>query len=105
MFENLINKKASKNKKKQNDIKFSKKIFTADFPKEITHKTQYGNSTKSMACYFSQWQLIPYLRLSEMLNEYGNMPLSQASLARFNKEAYCRLEEFENIAKRVALVS
>ena len=83
----------------------SKLEYVARFPDTIQSQSQYGASIKSMACYFSQWQLLPYARLASLFKEYGDFNLSQGSLVNFNTEAYKRLEEFEAIAKSELLKS
>lgn len=62
--------------------------------------TQYGNSVKAMAVYGSMFQLLPYERLADQFDELYDMPLSVGSLVRFNQEAYCLLEWFEEYVTR-----
>jgi len=47
----------------------------------------------------SQFQLLPYQRISDYFGDQLDLPLSTSSLFNFNKEAYRGLVEFEEIAK------
>lgn len=73
--------------------------FTAKGPKGTERPIQYGASTKAMAVYMSQYQLIPYGRVEEYFRDQVTIPISVGSLFNFNKEAFDRLESFELIAK------
>lgn len=73
--------------------------FVAEFPEEVGSKTQYGSGVRTAACYFSQWQLLPYERLSDFFTSYAGMPISQGTLVNINQEAFRKLERFERIAK------
>ena len=56
---------------------------------------QYGPSVKSFAVYMSQYQLIPYARVQEVLKDQFGLKISSGSLSNFNKEAFEKLEFFE----------
>jgi transposase len=73
--------------------------YVADFPEGVSRPIQYGQSIKSHAVYLSQFQLLPYERLSDYFMNEAQLPVSVGSLFNFNKEAYDRLEEFEKLAK------
>lgn len=72
--------------------------YVADFPNHITKAIQYGPSVKSLAVYMSQYQLIPYNRVQEVFKDQFGLDISQGSLSNFNREAYEKLEDFENEA-------
>lgn len=74
--------------------------YVAKFPEDITTSVQYGAGVKSKAVYLSQYQLLPYLRIKEHFTDQVQLPLSTGSLCNFNQEAYEKLEQFEQIAKR-----
>jgi transposase len=76
------------------------KRYTAEFPANIKSETQYGAGVKSSASYMSQYQLLPYQRIKEQFADQMKLPLSTGSLYNFNKEAYDRLEQFEEIVKQ-----
>lgn len=70
--------------------------YVADFPQGVTRPVQYGDSVKAQAVYLSQFQLIPYERVRDQLQEQMELPLSVGTLYNFNRLAYERLEDFEH---------
>lgn len=72
---------------------------TADFPEGVTKAVQYGVSVKAHATFFSQYQLIPYDRVEETFRDQLGIPISKGSIYNFNKEAFEKLEEFDQIVK------
>lgn len=72
--------------------------YVADFPAHITKSIQYGPSVKSLAVYMSQYQLVPYNRVQEVFKDQFGLDISQGSISNFNREAYEKLEGFENEA-------
>ena len=71
----------------------------ADFPEGVTRPIQYGQSVKSHAVYLSQFQLIPYERVSDYFMNEAKIAVSVGSLFNFNQEAFERLEAFDQMAK------
>ena len=57
-------------------------------------------SVKAHATFFSQYQLIPYDRVEETFRDQLGIPISKGSIYNFNKEAFIKLEEFDQIVKR-----
>lgn len=76
------------------------KQYIAEFPEGVTRPAQYGNKMKAHSVYMSQFQLIPYDRIKDYFTDECDIPISAGSLANFNQEAYEKLEEFEEIAKK-----
>ena len=74
--------------------------YTADFPEGVTKAIQYGVSVKAHATFFSQYQLIPYGRVEETFRDQLGISISKGSIYNFNKEAFDKLEEFDQIVKR-----
>lgn len=74
-------------------------IYRARFPSGVTCKAQYGNSVKVHAVYLSQFQFIPYERLSQYFRDICGISLSQGSILNFNKQASDRLEETDEQIK------
>ena len=60
---------------------------------------QYGKGTKANIVYMSQFQLIPYDRISDYLASQIGIPVSTGSIFNFNSEAYRLLEKFEELVK------
>jgi len=74
--------------------------FVADFPKHISKAVQYGSTVKALSTYLSQYQLLPYNRVQEMFENCFDLKISQGTIYNFNKEAYKRLEYFEEEIKQ-----
>jgi transposase len=73
--------------------------FVAPFPDKVTRPAQYGVSVKSHSVYISQFQLIPYNRVEDYFRNEIQIPISAGSIFNFNKEAFRRLEPFEQWLK------
>ena len=73
--------------------------FTASFPLGVDQKTQYGNDVKAHGVYMSQFQMIPYNRLSDYFLSIAGVPVSEGSLYNFNLRAYQLLEQVEDHIK------
>jgi len=69
--------------------------YVAAFPDGVTRPVQYGRGVKAHAVYLSQFQLLPYDRIRDQLQEQMDVPVSAGSVYNFNCEAYARLEWFE----------
>jgi hypothetical protein len=71
----------------------------ADFPANIQQPVQYGSGVKSLAVYLSNYQFVPYERMSDLFKDVFSLPISQGTLVNINKNCYDRLENFEAIIK------
>ena len=71
----------------------------------MVRPVQYGSELKAHVVYLSQFQLLPYNRVSDYFAEEVNLPLSMGSVYNFNVEAYKALEEFTAIAKQKLIKS
>lgn len=81
------------------------KRFTADFPEGVNQPVQYGTTVKAHAVYMSQFQLIPYDRLTDYFSDQLGIPVSAGSFFNFNRQAYDLLETFEALAKQKLIES
>ncbi len=81
------------------------KRFVAPFPDGVIRPIQYGQSVKSHSVYLSQYQLIPYERLSDYFNNESGIPISVGSLFNFNQEAFDKLALFETFVKDKLMTS
>ncbi|NCO52295.1 MAG: IS66 family transposase [Deltaproteobacteria bacterium] len=80
------------------------KRYVASFPEGVTRPVQYGIGVKVNSVYMSQHQLIPYNRVEDHFREQLQIPVSNGSIGNFNKEAYDRLEPFDQwLGKQLAL--
>jgi transposase len=73
--------------------------FIAPFPDGVIRPVQYGSSVKAHGVYLSQFQLIPFERIQAQFADQYNIPISTGSFYNFNRDAYTRLVEFENVVK------
>lgn len=69
---------------------------TASFPETLTNTVQYGERLKSVAVYLTQYQLIPYKRSAELIEDLFNHHLSQGSIVTFNQSCHDELEAITN---------
>ena len=75
------------------------KRHTAPFPEGVNRPVQYGVSVKAHSVYLSQYQLIPYNRVEEAFQDQAGIPIGSGSIYNFNKDAYEKLEAFDDIVK------
>jgi transposase len=71
-------------------------VYRANFPKEATRPVQYGAYLKAYAIYISQFQLIPYDRVTQQINDTTAISLSVGSVYNFINEAYQLLQPFKH---------
>ncbi len=63
-------------------------ITEATFPEGVTRPVQYGSRIKGIISYLNQYQLIPYERTSELLNDIFGIKISKGTIFNTNREAY-----------------
>jgi len=61
---------------------------------------QYGSGISAFAVYMTQYQLLPYQRTAEVLNELAGLGISPATLQRAIRVAATRLEAPVNAIRR-----
>jgi len=83
----------------EKDCPFCRKHNKAAFPPDVTHKTQYGNNIKSIAVYLSNYELIPYDRLSELFEDIFHISISPGTLVNYNSITGESLKEPEAYIK------
>lgn len=76
------------------------KRYVAPFPEAVTRPVQYGIGVKVHSVYMSQYQLVPYNRVEDHFQDQLQIPVSNGSICNFTKEAYERLEVFEQWSKK-----
>jgi len=77
----------------------------ATFPEEAQQPVQYGPRLRSIGIYLSQYQLLPYERISELFADLFDHQISQATLVNANKAAYEVLEPVEEEIKQQIIAS
>lgn len=61
---------------------------------ELKQQVQYGPNIKSLVNYLNVYQIIPYKRLTELIEVIYGHKISQGSISNFNKEASFKLSTF-----------
>ncbi len=69
------------------------------FPQGVDYAVQYGPNIKSMVVYLQDYQLLPYERTKELVNDLLGHSLSKGSLYNFRQKAFDKLESFEEKLK------
>ena len=75
------------------------KRTTARFPDQVTNWVQYGPELRALATYLLTYQLLPYARACELLQELYGVSLSPGTLANLLAECHDRLQEPEQRIK------
>ncbi len=70
-------------------------ISKAKFPKNIKAVTQYGDNLKSLISYLNAYQMLPYERIAETIEDLTSHKMSVGSIYNFLNTHYDKLEEFE----------
>ncbi len=68
---------------------------TGLFPNDITHYVQYGANIKTLLTYLQDYQLLPYQRTAQLVDDLFEHKISQGTLYNIRKHAFEQLEEFE----------
>jgi transposase len=63
-------------------------ITEAAFPEGIKRPAQYGSRIKGFITYLSQYQLIPYERITELLVDMLGITISKGTIYNTNRQAY-----------------
>ena len=68
---------------------------TSLFPNDVTHYVQYGANIKTLLTYLQDYQLLPYQRTAQLVDDLFEHKISQGTLYNIRKYAFEQLEEFE----------
>ena len=79
------------------------KQFVASFPEGVSKAVQYGAGIKANAVYMNCYQMSSLSRIEDHFKDQLGLPVSQGSVYNFSKEAYNRLEYFEDWVKQALL--
>lgn len=74
-------------------------VVKAAFPEGVTQPVQYGAQVKALVSYFSQYQLLPYQRIQEVLQDVLNVSISQGSIKNILSHCHNILDGFEEQVK------
>ena len=75
------------------------------FPDHVAQPVQYGTELQAVACYLSQYQMVPLKRLQELFNDLYQIPLSQGTLDSILDRGHAHLFKFEHQVKQVLISS
>lgn len=77
----------------------------SNFPPEASHYVQYGPRIKGLMVYLQNYQLLPYSRTSELIEDLFDHKISCGTLHNAQKNAYNRLEHFEIDLKTLLIIA
>ena len=72
----------------------------AEFPSEVKSSTQYGNKLKSFVSYLNTYQMLPYERITELIEDLTSQKISTGTIYNFLNTHHKQLENFEAILKK-----
>ena len=75
----------------------------ADFPDKINATTQYGDNLKSFVSYLNAYQMLPYERIAETIQDLASHEMSTGTIYNFLNTHYDNLEKFEEVLKNSLL--
>jgi len=78
-------------------------INKAEFPANINATTQYGDNLKSLVSYLNAYQMLPYERISETIEDLTSHKISIGTIYNFLNTHYDKLEKFETNIKPLLL--
>ena len=71
----------------------------AAFPKKINATTQYGENLKSFIAYLNAYQMVPYERIAQTIEDLTSHKIGVGSIYNFLHTHYEKLENFETLLK------
>lgn len=77
----------------------------AKFPDEVKTSVQYGSRIKSLLVYLNQYQLLPYERTCQLVEDLFAHTISQGTLSNWNAECYRNLKSTEEQIRQAILAS
>jgi len=77
----------------------------ASFPEEVKTSAQYGSRIKSFLVYLNQYQLLPYERTVQLVEDLFSHTISQGTLYDWNTACFQHLESTEEQIRQAILTS
>jgi transposase len=78
-------------------------VNKAEFPENINATTQYGDNLKSFISYLNSYQMLPYERITETIQDLTSHKMSVGTIYNFLNIHYDKLETFETTLKQSLL--
>jgi len=75
------------------------------FPEDVNYKVQYGPNIKGTVVYLQDYQLLPYERTKELIQDLFCHSISTGSLYNFRRTAYSKLGTFDYQLKLLLISS
>ena len=76
-----------------------------NFPKGLVQTAQYGNNIKAFCAYLQNYQMLPYARCSELIEDLTGHRIAIGSLSNFQRRCFEMLLPYQEEAKRQLLKS
>lgn len=77
----------------------------ASFLKGLVQPAQYGDNLKALCAYLQNYQMLPYARCSEFIEDLTGHPIATGSLSNFQRQCFELLVPYQEEAKRQLLKS
>jgi len=77
----------------------------AAFPEEAKTSVQYGSEIKALLVYLNQYQLLPYERTVQLVQDLFSHTISQGTLCNWNAACFEHLESTEEQIRQAILAS
>ena len=77
----------------------------AAFPADVKTSVQYGSRIKSLVVYLNQYQLVPYERTVQLVEDLFSRTISQGTLYAWNKACFQQLASAEERIRQAILGS
>ena len=77
----------------------------ATFPEGMSQEAQYGKAIKSLCVYLQNYQMIPYSRCSEFINDLIGHQIATGSLSNFQQQCFTYLKPYQQEVKKLLLQS
>jgi len=76
-----------------------------EFPEFIKAYAQYGDNIKSFVTYLNTYQMLPYERITELIEDFTSHKISTGTIYSFMKSFYDKLDPYETNIKEQLLKS
>ena len=80
-------------------------INKPEYPKALKSYVQYGDNIKGLITYLNTYQMLPYERISELIEDFISHKMSNGTIYNILNTFYEKLEPFENSVKELLLKS
>lgn len=74
-------------------------VNKAPFPADVSHYVQYGANLKAFLAYMMNYQMLPYARMAEFMQDFFDHPLSVGTAHNIQRQAFEQLTSFEEQLK------